>query len=268
MAQETFAATIGIARPELPRTILGGSPEPPARSACSALLAVLASFALAVALSPICKAESSASKNNRGNRLYDQGKYVDAEKAYLAAQTDEPGKPEILYNLGNSLIRQKKYQEGIQVLGQAVNKGDRRTKENGWYNAGNALFSAGNYKESAEAFVQALKLNPADRDAKHNLELALMKLMQQHQQKPEKDSQQNLKNNAQAKTQSPKQDGAREAQNQSADRPQPHEPARRNESISKDQAMQLLDAMQNQEKEEQRKLLERRARAKVNGRDW
>jgi hypothetical protein len=32
--------------------------------------------------------------------------------------------------------------------------------------------------------------------------------------------------------------------------------------------MQLLDAMQNQETAEQRRLLERRAREKVDGRDW
>jgi Ca-activated chloride channel homolog len=230
--------------------------------------AVLFLFALAVTLPPNCRAESIASKNNRGNRLFDQGKYEDAERAYLAAQADDPGRPEVLYNLGNSLIKQKKYQEGVQSLGQAVSKGDKGTKEKGWYNTGNALFSAGKYRESADAFIQALKLNPADRDAKHNLELALIKLRQQEQQTSEKSQQQqNSKNDAREKPQS-RQQNAGAMQPPPGSKPQPGESARRDESITKDQAMQLLDAMQNQEKEEQRKLLERRARSKANGKDW
>jgi len=256
-------------------------PEPPALNAervcrraphvlhgIPGLLAVLFLLALAMTLPPTCRAESLALKNNRGNRLFDQGKYEDAEKAYLAAQADDPGRPEVLYNLGNSLIKQKKYQEGVQSLGQAVSKGDKGTKEKGWYNTGNALFSAGKYRESADAFIQALKLNPADRDAKHNLELALIKLRQQEQQTSEKSQQQqNSKNDAREKPQS-RQQNAGAMQPPPGSKPQPGESARRDESITKDQAMQLLDAMQNQEKEEQRKLLERRARSKANGKDW
>jgi tetratricopeptide (TPR) repeat protein len=230
--------------------------------------AVLFLFVMAVMLPPLCRAESLASKNNRGNRLFDQGKYEDAEKAYLAAQADDPGRPEVLYNLGNSLIKQKKYQEGVQTLGQAVSKGDKGTKEKSWYNTGNALFSAGKYQESADAFIQALKLNPGDRDAKHNLELALMKLKQQEQQKSEKNQQQqNSKNDARETPQSRQQTGGA-TQPPPGRKPQPGESAGRDESITRDQAMQLLDAVQNQEKEEQRKLLERRARSKANGKDW
>jgi len=147
-------------------------------------------FALTIVsiFAPFCMAESIASKNNKGNRLFEKGRYEDAEKAYLSAQGKDPGKPEVLYNLGNSLIKQKKYREGEQALGQAIQKGDKGIKAKSWYNTGNALFSMGNYKDSADAFVQALKLNPSDKDAKHNLELALMKLKQQEQQR---DSQQN-----------------------------------------------------------------------------
>jgi tetratricopeptide (TPR) repeat protein len=235
-------------------------------SGIQGLLGILFFFVLAVTLPPTCRAESLASKNNKGNRLFNQGKYEDAEKAYLAAQADDPGRPEVLYNLGNSLIKQKKYQEGVQSLGQAVSKGDKGTREKGWYNTGNALFSAGKYQESADAFIQALKLNPSDRDAKHNLELALVKLKQQ--QKSEKSQQQqNAKNDAREKPQS-RQKNAGSTQPPPDSKPQPDQSARRDASITKDQAMHLLDAMQNQEKEEQRKLLERRARSKATDKDW
>ncbi len=237
------------------------------------------SFVLILAGSQICRAESSASKNNGGNRLFEQGKYEDAEKAYLNAQADNPGKPEVLYNLGNSLIKQKKYREGVQALGQSINKGDKGIKEKGWYNTGDALFSAGNYKDSADAFIQALKLNPGDKDAKYNLELALMKLEKQKQENSKQNQkQQDLKDLNKDKSSSGKehqpQQSSRDKNNlenqkeNAQAKPQASQSFQREGSITKEQALQLLDAVKNQELKEQRKLLETRAAQKANGKDW
>jgi Ca-activated chloride channel family protein len=115
------------------------------------------------------RADSLASKNKEGNFYFSQGKYSEAEKAYLDAQVKSPGKPEILYNLGNSLIKQEKYDQGIQALEQARERSEKELEENSWFNAGNALFLKGNYQDSAGAFMEALKLDPTDRDTKHNL---------------------------------------------------------------------------------------------------
>jgi tetratricopeptide (TPR) repeat protein len=233
-------------------------------------------------LAPLsARAESLASKNKEGNRLFAQGKYKDAEKAYLDAQVKNPGKPEVLYNLGNSLIKQKKYTQGIQSLRQSIDKGDKGTQKNSWYNAGNALYSMGNYKESAEAFIQALKLDSMDSEAKHNLELALLKLKQQQQKQSDKNqSKQNSGKSDQNQSSSNK-DGGRQKnqqneQTQAADknnqnqqqRLQTPQEARKEGSVSKEQAAQILDAVQNQELEQQRKLLEGRARRKTNEKDW
>jgi Ca-activated chloride channel homolog len=226
-------------------------------------------------------AESLASKNKEGNRLFAQGKYEDAEKAYLDAQVKNPGKPEVLYNLGNSLIKQNKYSQGIQSLLQSEDKGDKAIKENSWYNTGNALFSMGKYKESAEAFIQALKINSADSDAKHNLELALMKLKQQQQKQSDSNQrQQNSKNSnkdlsapgkgdrqQQPMPKNQNESGGRKDQNNQAKQPTAPE-VQRQGSISKEQAAQMLDAVRNQELEQQRKLLESRASQRANGKDW
>jgi Ca-activated chloride channel homolog len=236
------------------------------RITCPAVAAILS--VLILIFPQICRPESLASKNNKGNRLFNQGKYEDAEKAYLAAQADSPGKPEVLYNLGNSLIKQKKYREGVQSLGQSISKGDNGIKEKGWYNTGNALFLSGNYRDSADAYIQALKLDPADTDAKHNLELALTKLKQQEQQKQQnsKDSRENKssgsqKSQPQQQSKDEKNSGKENPGNEQAVPP-------REGSLTKEQALQLLDAVKNQEMKEQRKLLEGRAKEKANGRDW
>lgn len=228
----------------------------------------------------ISKAESLASKNKEGNRLYSQGKYEEAEKTYLDAEVNSPGKPEILYNLGNSLVKQKKYSQGIQALRQSISKGDQGIKESSWYNTGDALFSMGNYRDSAEAFIQALKLDPADKDAKHNLELALLKLKQQEQkQSNANQKEQSSGNSAPEKSSSSKEGqqppnkqnqsgaGKENKQNESA-KMQPGQDTQREGSISKERAAQILDAVQNQELEQQRKLLENRATRKANEKDW
>jgi Ca-activated chloride channel homolog len=226
-------------------------------------------------------AESLASKNREGNRFFAKGKYEDAEKAYLDAQVKNPGRPEILYNLGNALIKQNKYGQGIQSLLQSEVKGDKRIRQNSWYNTGNALFSMSKFKESAEAYVQALKLDPADRDAKHNLELALMKLKQQQQKQPDSNQKQQNSQNSnkdpsssgkenRQQQQTPKnqnESGSRKDQNNQAKQQKAPE-IQREGSISKEQAAQILDAVRNQEIEQQRKLLESRAKQRANGKDW
>ena len=242
-------------------------------------LAAVFAFGFVAGTVQFCAAESIASKNKKGNRLFEQGKYADAEKAYLSAQVDDPGKPEILYNLGNSLVKQKKYREGVQSLGQSINKGDRRVKQKSWYNTGNAFFSEGNYKDAAAAFVEALKLDPADRDAKHNLELALLKIKQQQQESkknqkgqekqdskdPNKDQSSKGKD---SRPQKPEKDtGGSGAQNKEMN-PRENRPAPSEGSLTKERAMQLLEAVKNQEIEEQRKLMARRARERAGGKDW
>jgi Ca-activated chloride channel homolog len=233
-----------------------------------------ATVLLLLLISPrLSMSESPAAKNNRANRLFEQGKYQEAEKAYLAAKADDPGKPEILYNLGNSLIKQNKYGDGIQTLGQSMEKGDKETKEKAWYNTGNVLFSEGRFKESADAFIRALKLNPADRDAKHNLELALLRLKQQEQQKSERSrAQQDSRDSNEDK-----QSGGGRAQPRGSGQETPSDgkaESRREQSsqhegtLTREQALQLLEAVRNQELEEQRKMLERRARERSNGKDW
>ncbi len=244
---------------------------------------ILSAWILVVILAAVSNlwAESLASKNNKGNRLFDQGKYEEAEKAYLDAQGKNPGRPEVLYNLGNSLVKQKKYSQGTQALLQSVDKGDRKIKENSWYNIGDALFSMGKFKESAESFIQALKLDPADKDAKHNLELALQKLKEQQQkQSGSNQKQQNSGNPNQEQSSSGKdnrqQQQAPKDQNESAGKKDQNNQARqqtapeaqREGSISKEQAAQILDAARNQELEQQRKLLEARAKMRAHGKDW
>jgi Ca-activated chloride channel homolog len=237
---------------------------------------------LLLVIAPLARADSIASKNKQGNRLFEQGKYQDAEKAYLEAQAGMPGRAELSYNLGNSLIKQKKYDQALQALGQAVSKGDSSLQARGYYNVGNALFDLGRLKEATQSYIQALRINPEDQDAKHNLELTLKKMQEQKQDQQQKGPSQN-----QEPDQQKPEGGQREDKGKNEPKPQdkqgqtpqdqkeqkPADPkssqaGRPEGSFSKERALQILDALQNQELAEQRKIFERQARKKATGRDW
>lgn len=236
-----------------------------------------------LAFTPTAIAASAASKNKTGNRLFEQGKFQDAEKAYLDAQASMPGRPELSYNLGNSLIKQRKYEQALQALAQAIGKGDKGLQARGHYNIGNALFDMGKWQESAQSYIRSLRLNPADMDAKHNLELALKRMQEQKQEQP--------KGQGQAPDQGPDRQKPEGGQKEEKGKNEPHPPgkqgqtpesqtdrnpanpqssgtAKRESVFSKERALQILDAMQNQELAEQRRLLEHQARKKATGRDW
>ncbi|MBN2319098.1 MAG: tetratricopeptide repeat protein [Acidobacteria bacterium] len=264
--------------PSIKRPVKSGITDTLYRRLHSAVFILAAAF---LAIPPAAKAESPASKNREGNRLFNEGKYEEAEKAYLEAQVKKPGKPEIIYNLGNSLIKQEKYPQGIQALQQSADKGDEQIRTNSLYNTGNALYSTGDYRGSAEAFIEALKLNPEDRDAKHNLELALQKLREQ-EKKQQQDANRDRNNPDDQKDPESNENKGEQSQQNEQERKRPEtqnnqdKPAKmkpeptvpREGSITREQARQILDAMRNQELDQQRKLMESRSRPRSNERDW
>ena len=161
---------------------------------------------------------------------------------------------------------------------QSREKGEKELEKNSWFNAGNALFLRGNYKDSAGAFIEALKLDPTDRDAKHNLEMALMKLKEQEQQQLNPDqTQDNSQDQSQSNSgkeehpQSGKEDPKDPGNQNKPDqfqKPNTDQAGRPEDSISKERALQILETVQDRELEEQRKLRERRAGQKLNEKDW
>ncbi len=219
-------------------------------------------------------AQSAAAKNKEGNRLFVQGKFQDAEKAYLEAQADMPGRAELSYNLGNALIKQNRYDQALSTLRQAIAKGDKNLQAEAWYNAGNALYDIGSYKEAAQAYIEGLRLNPADEDAKHNLELSLRKMQKQEQQ--QKQDQNSNQQNPKTSGQDEKSQGSGQQQQEQKSqsegvgqqKPEQAQAGQPTGTFSKERALQILDALRNQELAEQRRLLEQQAHRKPSARDW
>jgi tetratricopeptide (TPR) repeat protein len=120
-----------------------------------------------------------ASSNRQGNKLYRQGQYDEALSAYQKAQAERPDLAELHYNVGNTLHCKEDYQGAVAETLQGLSKTEPNLRARTYYNLGNSFYRQGQFAEAIAAYKEALKLNPDDQDAKHNLELAQQQLEKQ-----------------------------------------------------------------------------------------
>src|SRR5262249_18062768 len=135
------------------------------------------------------------------------------------------------------------------------------------YNLGNTLFQKQDYPGAIRAYRDALRLVPGDADTRHNLEMALRALQQQQQkqqqQQQKNKDQQNQKDQKDQKDQQDKPSPDQKKPDQKpSGAPKPERPKTEEEKererfeketgMPKERAMQLLDALQQNEKAQQR----------------
>ena len=143
----------------------------------------LAAIAVLAAAAPAeARGQAGRAETREGNRLYEEGRFAEAHEKYLEALLEAPDSPVIRFNDGNALYRGEDYESALESFRAAVESGDPELASAAWYNLGNTLYRQGALPESLEAFKQALRADPADADAKHNLERVLEQMQEQQQQ--------------------------------------------------------------------------------------
>jgi tetratricopeptide (TPR) repeat protein len=193
-------------------------------------------------------AVDAAARNNEGNRLYQQKRYDEALKMYTDAQAAAPGAPALHYNIGNVLFRKGEYDKAIEEYLRAQSKTDGNLSESSVFNRGNAQMMKGQVKEAVGSYIQALRMDPNDADAKRNLELALRLLKQQQQQQQQQKQDQKDDQKQQQKNQpSPAQQQNKDQQNDQKP------PQKRPGQMSEEEARQILEALRENDKEGLRK---------------
>jgi Ca-activated chloride channel family protein len=90
----------------------------------------------------------------------------------------------VLYNEGNALYMQERYKDAINRYQMAFSEDSTLTGQM-LYNRANALAREGMLQEAVESYIQSLLYLPDDEQARHNLEMALRMLEQQEQQQQE-----------------------------------------------------------------------------------
>jgi len=193
----------------------------------------------------------------KGNHEYNDKKYGESEVNYRKALEKKSDSRKAEYNLSNSLYKQEKFEAAAtKYNGLTQQEKDRNALSRYYYNLGNSLIKANKLNESIEAYKNALRNNPSDEDAKHNLQYAMRMKNRQQQQQDNKDKQ-----DKQDQKDQKDQQNQQEQQNQQQQRDQQQAQQQKGQ-ISKEDAERLLDALENDEKEVLQKVKEKQNQVK------
>lgn len=176
-----------------------------------------------------------------GNRLYREQKYDAAAAEYqkaLSQRQDNTTK----FNLANTTYRQGKEQEAKKIFREiSATEKEPVLKSKAYYNEGAILSKEKRLEESIEAYKNALRKNPTDKEARENLQKALLELKKKDPPKQKQDQQ--------------------KKQQQQQQRPQP--------KMSQKQAEQRLKLLEQKEKEVQQRLQKEKSKSGGGqGKDW
>lgn len=203
---------------------------------------------------------------SKGINLYHQQEYEKALSEFISALEKDPSRPEIAYDVGTALYKLERYPQAAEVLKQLSSGQNKELSARAYYNLGNALINTGDIESAIQAYKQSLKLDPHDKDAKHNLELALrlkqMKMTSSSPQNKEEKNAHEQENSSQEKERANNRDQQQfQPENQmttSADSlPQPQPNRERKGGMSKEEARRLLQAIDQEEQEAQKEKLQR-----------
>ena len=216
----------------------------------------------------VCVFAQQEARNVRlGNRQYRDSSYVDAEVEYRKALERNPKSFEGLYNLGNALFKQEKYDEALeQYKAAAAVAGDDKGRLSAVnHNIGNSLCAKQQYAEAVEAYKASLKQNPKDNETRYNLAYAQEMCKQQQQQQ----NQQNQQNQQQQQDKKDQQQQNDNQQNQQDKQDQQQQQQQQDQQMSKENAERILQALEEDEKEAQEKAQKAQYKGTRNAeKDW
>lgn len=190
--------------------------------------------------------ETSQDTVKKGNIDFENKRFQSALESYRKVQVKNPDAPEVLYNLGTTLYKVNSYQESAKDLESSASKTqDPKLKTQALYNYGNTQYRLGNFEKAIDAYKKVLELDPADKDAKYNLEF-----LQKQKSKFEKKDQERKKENQkkQPQQQNPQQNKQDQQQGQGQ---QNKEKQGQGQQNKQDQSQGQDQQQENQDKDEQ-----------------
>ena len=218
---------------------------------------------------------ASAQKEERdyirkGNRQFNDSVYVDAEVNYRKALEVNPNSTVSMYNLGNTLTQQQKFQEAMeQYVATAKIEKDKMKLAQIYHNMG-VIFQAGkDYGQAVDAYKMSLRNNPTDDETRYNLALA-QKLLKDQEQNQDQNQDQNEDQQQNQQDQQQDKDEQNQDEQNKDEQQQPSQPEQKENEMSKENAEQLLNSVMQDEKDTQDKV-QKKQQAVQGGRlekDW
>jgi len=131
----------------------------------------------------------------KGNDLYKQQQYEPAKAAYDEALAKDSSNTVAKFNQANTAYRLSKPDDAIKSFDQLAAKySSAGEKAKAYYNKGVVLTNQRKLEESIEAYKNALRQDPNDKEARENLQKALLELKKKTPP-PKKDNQKKKQEN-------------------------------------------------------------------------
>lgn len=206
-------------------------------------------------------AGASAQKEERdfirkGNRLFNDSVFVDAEVNYRKALEVNPKSTVSMYNLGNTLSQQQKFEDAMEQYVSATSIEKDKSKLAQIYHNMGVIFQAGkDYAKAVDAYKMSLRNNPKDDETRYNLALAQKMLKDQQQEQQNQDQNQDKDQQKQDQKQDQNKDQQKDQKkDEKKDQQQPPKPEKQDNKMSKENAEQLLNSVMQDEKDVQDKV--------------
>lgn len=206
-----------------------------------------------------------------GRKAWREGNYPFALERFSSASSSRPEDERALFNRASALVASGRVEEAMPVLEALGNRATSPLAAAARYNLGNARFARQDFTGAIQAYRAALELIPGDENTRRNLELALRRLKEQQQQQRQDQG---------GGQQVERRESSQEDQQRPGDGQKPLEPRQqtpeeqerqrfeREVGMPKERAVQLLEALQQNEKTEHKRRLAKFREGKREGRDW
>ena len=161
----------------------------------------VASLFILIGFSALAQAENENIK--LGNDAYKRKDYPTAIKYYNSVA--EKNNPTANYNLGNALYKTDNKEEAIAAYEKAVEAMKAPLeKSNSLYNKGVVLQNDKKTEDCILSYKNALKIDPNNADARHNLQIALQKQKEDKQKQDEQNKKDKKEDNKDKNDEQPK----------------------------------------------------------------
>ena len=226
---------------------------------------------LALVSAVTVSAQTDRKEVRAGNRAFRKGDFRKSEIDYRKAVLKDSLSVAAQYNLASSLYRQDDYegaQKALSSIAETVSGIEAAgTKADFYFNQGDVALAQKDYASAVKSFRQSLLLRPDDMDAKENYIYAKEMLRQSQDNQGGQDGDnsqnqddQNNQNNQDNQDNNQQQNNNNQQQNnQNQQNPQDQNNAAAEGNISRQQARQMLNAIQAKEKETQDKVKKEKA---------
>jgi Ca-activated chloride channel family protein len=198
-------------------------------------------------LSFAVRVKAQSPQIREGNKLYKEGRYEEAVLQYEEALKKNPDDFTAIYNRSNALAKKGDKAGAMEGYEKIIQKGkDPRLVEKAYYDKGVLHQQQQQLDESILAWMEALKMDPEDKEARENLQKALREKKQQQEKEEEKEKEE-------------KKDKKEEKEKEK--KPQ-------QSKLNKKQVEQLLKALEQKEKEVQKKMQQKGGSPSRPEKDW